>query len=92
MQNIAILRALRLAVVTFVVIVHQHMEQLHVVLMAVMDRIKSHVLQMDVVIVPLDMDLLHVQQLVVMDRHQALALLTDAEIVHQHMVQHLAIL
>ena len=79
-------------VLTIVVTVHLDMEQLHVVLMAVMDRIKSHVLRMDAVIVPLDMDLPHVQQLDVMDRHQALALQMDVAIVHQHMVQHLAIL
>lgn len=73
------------------VIVLQLMEQLHVVLMAVMDRIQSHVLRMDVVIVPLDMDLPHVQQLDVMDRHQALALQMDVEIVHLRMVQHLVL-
>ena len=80
------------AFLIIVVIALQLMGQLHVVLMAVMDRIKSHVLRMDAVIVPLDMDLPHVQQLDVMDRHQALALQMDVVIVHQHMVQHLAIL
>lgn len=38
-------------VLTIVVTVHLDMEQLHVVLMAVMDRIKSPVLRMDVEIV-----------------------------------------
>lgn len=42
-------------VLIIVVIVLQLMEQLHVVLMAVMDRFKSRVLRMDAVIVPLDM-------------------------------------
>lgn len=49
--QIVILRGILLVVLTIVVTVHLDMEQLHVVLMDVMDRFKSHVLRMDAVIV-----------------------------------------
>lgn len=49
--KIAILRLTSLALLMGAETVHLDMEQLHVVLMDVMDRFKSHVLQMDVEIV-----------------------------------------